>query len=129
MLVKTKITTHHSNIIDKVNKKLSPKNRSGENQSKKSKIMSLNPSQKALKTYYKMRQLYYESRQLFYYKLRLNFITKGVSYFITKRADFIAERGSFCKMRRFYYKTGQLLQNASIITKWGCTDVVHIFIF
>ena len=46
-------------------------------------------------------------------------------FFVTKRVDVITKRGQFYKMHRFYYRTRQELQNASIITKRGITNVSY----
>ena len=56
---------------------------------------------------------YYRLRQLFYYKITQKFITKGVSFFILKCDNVITKFGSYYKMRRFYSKMRQLLQNAT----------------
>ena len=52
-------------------------------------------------------------RQLFYYKMRQNFITKCVRFIITKCDS--SKCDSYCKMRRFYYKMRQSLQNATLL--------------
>ena len=56
---------------------------------------------------------YYRLRQLFYYKITQKFITKCVSFFILKCDNVITKFGSYYKMRRFYSKMRQLLQNAT----------------
>ena len=75
----------------------------------------------AMLVYYKIRQMLL---QLFYYKTREKFITKYVRSFITK-CD------SYYKMRRFYYKTWQLLQNATFMTNCDSTllTVLQYFVF
>ena len=52
-------------------------------------------------------------RQLFYYKMRQKFITRCDS--------FITKYDSYNKLRRFYYKMPQLLQNATFITNCDST--------
>ena len=83
--------------------------------------MSLNPSKKVLKTYYKMRQLCYESRRLFIItncglillQNELAFLLQNAPISLhnaavsTKCADFITKR-------RSYYKTSRLLQNEAV---------------
>ena len=46
-----------------------------------------------------------------------DFIAKFSRFLITKWDIFIIKRDSFLKMRRFYYKFRQLLQNVTFITK------------
>ena len=108
VLIKNKDNHSISNI------KFSSKNRSRENQSKKTlnflrpRIDQRNPSKKGIK---KLLQI---AAAFFYCKLRQNFIKKRVSFFITERAGFIAKCGSYYKTRRFNYKTRRLLQNGAV---------------
>ena len=70
--------------------------------------------------------LYYKIRPLFYYKMRERFITKYVSCFITICDSSIRNCESYHKMRRFYYKTRQLLQNALVQSSiMRCFTDVH----
>ena len=55
----------------------------------------------------------------FYYKMQQKCVTKLGSFFIRKYAAGSTKRGRYYKMRRFYYKTRQVLQNTSVITKRG----------
>ena len=79
-------------------------------------------------------QLYALSLYLIYYDNLLqnatNIITKCDSYFITKcgrsllenaSVFFITKCDSYYKMRRFYYKVRQLLQNITFITNCDST--------
>ena len=63
---------------------------------------------------YKMRQMLLQNEAAIYYKMRQKFITKRVRFFITKCDNYY-------KMRRFYYKMRQLLQNATFITNCDST--------
>ena len=54
-------------------------------------------------------------QQLIYYKMRQKFITKCLRFFITKC-------NSCYKLRQFYYKMRQLLQNATFITNCDSTN-------
>ena len=56
---------------------------------------------------------YYKMRQLFFYKIKQKFITKCVRFFVIKCDGFIRKCNSYYKMRRFCYKMGLILQNAT----------------
>ena len=68
-------------------------------------------------------------QKLFYYKKRQKFITKWVRFFITKCDSFITNTDSYYKLRRFYHKMLQLLQDAMFITNCDSTvfdDIIKI---
>ena len=71
-------------------------------------------------------KFYYKMRQLFYYKTRQKCVTKRGSFFIIKCVDVITKRGRYYKMRQLNYKTRQVLQNGSIITKCGITYLAKL---
>ena len=68
--------------------------------------------------------------KLFYYKMRQKFITKCVRFYITKCDSFNIKCDSYYKLRRFYYKMQQLLQNATFMTNCDSTHGLlsnHLF--
>ena len=54
------------------------------------------------------------------------FITKCVRFFITKYDSFITKCNSNYKLRQFYYKMRQLLQNAMFITNCDSTKIMKV---
>ena len=65
-------------------------------------------------------------RQLFYYKLRQS-SSQNASCFLLENVAILLVCDSFYKMRRFCYKTQQLLQIATFITK--CVGVFFTGLF
>ena len=61
----------------------------------------------------------------FDYKTWTKWVTKHGSFFVTKCVDVITKYGQYYKMHQFYYRTRQVLQNASIITKHIITNVSY----
>lgn len=67
--------------------------------------------------YYKMGQMLLQNATITYYNMRQKIVTKCVRLLITKDDTFITSCESYCRMRQFYYKMRQLLQNDLLITK------------
>ena len=52
-------------------------------------------------------------------KCRKNVLPNAAAFLLENTSMVVQKGGRYYKMRRFYYKTRQVLQNTSIITKRG----------
>ena len=75
-----------------------------------------------LTIYYRMQQILLQNATAILFKMRLKFITECVRIFI-KNCD----GSSYYKLRQFYYKIWQLLQNTIFITNFDSTLAYEVF--